>query len=218
MKRATPRTIDLIGHVFGRLTVIAAAPKAVGRAGAVWACRCECGRVRQVDASSLKRRRRPTRSCGCLAQEITGDMARRHGGHDTPEYHAWHAMKQRCYLPTLKMYPRYGGRGITVCDRWRDSFPNFLADMGTRPTSGHSLDRINNDGHYEPSNCRWATIYQQNQNRENGRYLTHEGATLNLVTWAARTGISVQTLRRRVAAGWPADELLSKRPWHRRHA
>lgn len=149
-------------------------------------------------------------------REVVGNNSRRHGGTGTPEYHAWLAMKRRCYLPTIEAFQHYGGRGIAVCDRWRDSFPNFLADMGPRPSDGHSLDRIDNNGHYSPENCRWATIYEQNNNRENGRYLTHDGATLNVTEWAERTGISMATITRRLNGGWPVDEALSKRAWHRR--
>ncbi len=156
--------INLTGQRFGQLTVKALAPKR-GRRTA-WFCECDCGTVTQVMTLSLRSKVRPTRSCGCLIAINTRKVNTIHGGRRTPEYRCWSGLITRCTNPRAKDYPRYGGRGITVCDRWRTSFEHFYADMGRRPSPRMSIDRYpNNDGHYEPSNCRWATSQQQARNR-----------------------------------------------------
>lgn len=162
------RAIDMAGERIGRLVVSGRVRTDDGKAW--WLCRCDCGEQKVVLGSSL-RRANATRSCGCLGREKATGAPRTHGhsvgGTMTPTYRAWRAMKYRCYVETCSFYPLYGGRGITVCDRWLESFENFLADMGERPKEpkGLSLDRIDNDGDYEPGNCRWATAKQQARNR-----------------------------------------------------
>lgn len=156
------RTLNLEGLVFGRLTVRKKAPM-VGRARLTrWWCECVCGRVTSVFTFQLTKGR--TKSCGCLAQELSRARIK-HGMYGTPEYRSWQAMKQRCHDPNAFRFPSYGGRGIVVCSRWRDSFENFFTDMGIRPPRT-SIDRINGDGNYEPHNCRWATFKQQAENRK----------------------------------------------------
>lgn len=110
-------------------------------------------------------------------------------------------MIQRCNNPKNVKYPRYGGRGIVVCERWK-SFPAFLDDMGPKPTPAHTIERIDNDGNYEPANCRWATKYEQNRNRAGNRNLTIGGETLTMTDWARRYGISVGCIRHRIERGW----------------
>jgi hypothetical protein len=116
-------------------------------------------------------------------------------------------MRQRCQQEYIKAYPRYGGRGIKVCERW-ESFENFLADMGERPAET-SLDRINNDGDYEPGNCIWATREQQNANRRVSVWLEFNGERLTVAQWAKRVGLNYTTLWRRVRAGWSHELALS---------
>jgi hypothetical protein len=157
---------DLTGQTFGRLT----AQWPIGRSpqGAWWLCLCKCGNLHPVKISSL--RNSETKSCGCLRIDLGRTAKLTHGytknGILTPEYRSWAAAKTRCTNVRSRQFPDYGGRGITFCARWRGSegFVNFLTDMGVRP-AGTSLDRINNDGNYEPGNCRWATNKQQVDNR-----------------------------------------------------
>jgi hypothetical protein len=147
----------LIGQTFGRWTILAY------RAPERLFVRCACGTECWRDAPSVKTGR--SRSCGCLNREVATQRHLTHGAYRTPEHITWTAMKQRCLNPAKGNYRYYGGRGVTVCDRWRDSFAAFLTDVGPRPTAGHSLDRINPEGHYEPGNCRWATRIEQRHNR-----------------------------------------------------
>jgi hypothetical protein len=165
-----PARVDLTGRAFGRLTVIARALCSTltsGRRLTAWVCRCACGAVVDVPTQQLASGR--TKSCGCLRVDLGHAKRRTHGesspGHWSPEYRAWSGLIQRCTNPKNTDWANYGGRGITVCDRWRRSFEAFLADMGRKPTPSHSIDRKDVDGNYEPGNCRWATPSQQASNR-----------------------------------------------------
>jgi hypothetical protein len=155
-----------------------------------------------------------TKSCGCLSREAAAAKRVTHGdtiGHrNAPEYDCYKNMIGRCYRPTLPTYKRYGARGIRVCERWRDSYENFIADMGRRPSPDHSIDRIDNDGHYEPGNCRWATREQQGTNTRRTRHLTLNGKTPSLSQWARRLGVCDETIRGRLARGWPVEAALTE--------
>ncbi len=130
-------------------------------------------------------------------------------GVQSPEYKAWCAMNARCSNPNDRRYADYGARGITVCVRWRHDFSAFLADMGRRPGPGYSIDRINNDRGYSPSNCRWATTKQQNRNYSRNHRLTWSGRTLTIVEWAEEIGVPWATVWSRVRAGWPIARVLT---------
>lgn len=161
---------DIAGQRFGRLLVIERAGKTTF-GEATWRCVCDCGQERVVPGGDLRRGKR--QSCGCqrIERGVAANLKHGHaaraarGRRPTPEYQAWQSMRSRCHNPKDPGYPRYGGRGIAVCDLWRDSFEAFLADMGLRPSPDHSIDRIDNDRGYEPTNCRWTTADVQAKNR-----------------------------------------------------
>ena len=160
----------MIGEKYGKLTVLKEVEKFTQPSGQTqrgYLCKCECGNETVVCAMSLRLGR--TKSCGCLRNERSRINAITHGHNvgrvRSPEYTCWANMKRRCYTESARGYKHWGGRGIKVCKRWRDSFPAFLKDMGRKPSPDLSLDRIDNDGNYEPGNCRWATKKQQRNNR-----------------------------------------------------
>ena len=153
--------IDLVDRRFGKLIVLAEAGRTKGR-GAKWLCKCDCGNTKEVAGQLL--RDGHTNSCGCLHDRVNGEAA---NGKQTPEYNAWAAMKNRCGNKKNKKYHRYGGRGIKVCEEWRNDYLAFLSHVGRRPSENHSLDRYpNRNGNYEPGNVRWATRKEQQANRD----------------------------------------------------
>lgn len=194
--------MNLAGQRFGRLTAIEfAGHKQVGATRKVtkWRCRCDCGKFAIVTTLSL--RQGFTKSCGCLRDEGPGRVT--HGasrkGKMTREYNAWRAMKDRCSRQTCTQFPQYGGRGISVCDRWKQSFQAFLEDMGPCPTD-YEIDRINNDGDYKPDNCRWATRLEQ---MRNVRVNALRGIDNEHISWSQAADVLAipwWTLRRRLLA------------------
>ena len=164
----------MVGRRIGRLTVIERADTHP-QYGVRWLCSCVCGATCVVAGSALRSKRK--RSCGCLAKDTarerqltapTGFTARlTHGQTGTPTWRSWSSMRLRCNNPNATGFERYGGRGIKVCARW-SKFENFLADMGKRPSLKYSIDRVDNEGNYEPSNCRWATALTQSNNTRKG--------------------------------------------------
>lgn len=196
-----PRAIDMNGQAFGRLTVIEQ------RLGG-WLCRCECGNEKVIPGSRL--RKGVTQSCGCLQRELTGLRTTTHGRTKTPEHRAWLAMKNRCYNERGETFKYYGGRGISVCARWLDSFDNFLADMGPRPTSRHSLDRIDVDGNYERGNCRWATQLVQVRNTTSNVAAIIDGERVLITDASQRLGLSRSSIRDRIKKGWSIERAFTE--------
>lgn len=186
--------IDLTGQQFGRWFVIKESHRA-GKIGYYWECRCDCGTIRAVSGSSLKMGK--SKSCGCLFREVLLKRITTHGGTNSPEYGIWEAIRGRCLSPGHSAYKHYGGRGITICARWVN-FSNFLADMGKRPSLKHSIDRIDNNGNYEPGNCRWVTQGQQCQNSRRTVRLEVEGIEMALGRACRRYGMDYSNISRKV--------------------
>lgn len=203
--KSDPRLIDLTGRRYGILTVISRETndKCGNRR---WLCRCACGVKKAIHASNLPR----IQSCGCLKAKLNGDKHRTHGQSKTDIYLIWQAMINRCERPETDSYPRYGGRGIRVCDRWRSSFEDFKSDMGWRPF-GTSLERKNRDGNYEPSNCKWATAKEQGRNKSNNALITAFGQTRCLTEWAEVRKFPYSTLKKRYLRGIRGEEIFSER-------
>jgi hypothetical protein len=175
------RLIDLRGESFGRLTVVSRTANRAGGKHVAWHCRCDCGR--EIVATSVHLRAGHTRSCGCLLSDVSRSRLTTHGhsrgGRPSREWASWSSAKNRCFNPRDAAYADYGGRGITMCDRWRRSFAAFIDNMGVRP-DGMSLDRIDVDGDYEPGNCRWATDVEQANNRRRSLIVTYDGKRMPL--------------------------------------
>jgi hypothetical protein len=212
--------IDMRCKRFGRLTVVDEAPSIGGKAA--WRCHCDCGNEATITGSVLRLGK--SNSCGCLRRELgrnLGVASRRHGeasnSKETPEYRTWAAMLSRCNNPNHCNYPYYGARGISVCERWQ-TYENFLADMGRRPSKYHSIDRIDNDGNYCPENCRWATSEEQNNNQRKPkerpgawRILTVNGIEKPLREWLVLVNLPQRTYFRHVAAGLTPEQVISQR-------
>lgn len=198
---------NILGAKYGNWTVTEYAGK-TKNGTTKWLCYCGlCGEFGIVNASSLNRGR--SSSCGC---ERTKDFVKRstkHGMFGSSEYSIWNGMIGRCYRKSTSSYPRYGGRGITVCDRWLESFENFYSDMGPRPSKDHSIERTDNDGNYDPSNCVWATQKQQVSTKSTTRKFDIDGDFLTIKEIAEKTGIEYKTLRSRINNGMTIDKAIS---------
>jgi hypothetical protein len=200
--------IDETGKRYGRLLVL----DRFGTTGtrATWRCQCDCGKIVIVGGQYLRSAR--TVSCGCKKAEAVGNRQRKHGLYRTPEWRIWCGLRNRCNNLNNRSYPDYGGSGIYVCQRWMESFTNFLDDMGPRPSSKHTVDRYpDKDGPYAPSNCRWATMREQNRNRKSNRLITINGVTKLLIEWIEESGKSKRLVSNRISrGGWPIERALSE--------
>lgn len=195
---------DETGNVYGKLTVVSR-EKGNSR-GAVWLCLCECGSFASINGWNLRSGQR--KSCGCAASVVET-----HGhsvGERSPEYVCWAGMKQRCTDANCNSYPNYGAKGVTVCERWLNSFADFLADMGLRPSKRHSLDRYpKQDGNYEPGNVRWATDKEQGNNKSTNRIIEFNGESHTMAEWADILGMTINALFERLKAGWSVERALT---------
>lgn len=201
---------DLTGRLFGRLTVVRPSRQKTKCGKYRWLCRCECGNTVLARPYSLKVGH--IKSCGCLFKDMLTARNTKHGMSDSVEYRAWLKMKERCLNPANKDFHHYGGRGITVCDEWRKSFDTFYAHLGPRPKDG-TLDRIDNDGNYEPGNVRWASRKRQANNTRRNRQLTYKGETLTVAQWARKAGLTSTCLYQRLRAEWPIERAMNE-PQH----
>jgi len=199
---------ELSGQRFGRLTVINQADNKSGRV--CWNCKCECGNTKIISAKTLLNG--GTQSCGCLRQQMIAQKNTKHGksirGQVTPEYLTWCEIIKRTENPSCLGFKNYGGRGISMCQEWRESFETFLNDMGKKPTPLHSIERINNESNYSPLNCKWASRKEQNRNKRNNVFLTHEGKTMCIKEWSEHLGIPAPTLYTRKRKNWSDQEIL----------
>jgi hypothetical protein len=207
------KRIDLVGQRFGRLVVTSLnrAETKDGKTRLYWNCICDCGNEHIVRGDILKSGM--SQSCGCYAKD--------HSLIPLPEYtkefafdklkNIYKYMKQRCYNPNHTKYRNHGGRGIKICDEWLgdSGFDQFYKDMGLPPSHGHQIDRINNDGNYAASNCRWVTNTENNRNKRTNHLLTLGNKTLCVTEWAEELGISRDTLSKRVRMGWSNQKILT---------
>lgn len=201
--------IDISGKRYGRLVVLRRAPSAGKRI--TWFCRCDCGQETIKAGNNLYSGN--TKSCGCLRVDTARSQETTHGMSNTPgEYAAWVGMLERCNNSKGKNYPRYGARGIRVCNRWLNSFENFFTDMGLRPSPHHSIDRYpDNDGDYESSNCRWATKQEQARNRRSNIIVSFAGREMSLKEATEIAGLPyVAVYLRIIRRGWAIDRALTE--------
>lgn len=173
----------------------------------LWLCRCDCGAEKLIHGSSLKKL--ATKSCGCSTGKLRGALIATHGMSKSPEYRIWFGMRQRCENPKNGGFYLYGGRGITVCDRWNSSFEAFFSDMGTRPSSRHSIDRIDGNKGYYPENCRWANPREQSANTRIARLETLNGETFCVSEWSRRSGVNLNVLSSRLKRGLAIGDALA---------
>jgi hypothetical protein len=200
-----------VGSRFGKLTVVAraASTKTVRPR---WLCVCDCGRQTLTGSQNL--RRGAAQSCGCKRFKHRSTPKENHGqsraagGKATREYMTWSSMLGRCHNQKHKQFGRYGGRGISVCPSWRNSYLSFLRDVGPKPVGPFSLERVDNNGDYAPGNVRWATWKEQASNRRNSRLLTFQGRTMTMKQWAEESGIGYTTLKERLMRGWTLERSL----------
>lgn len=200
---------DLTGVRVGRLTVIGLTDR--GSNGRIrWLCKCDCGNETKVLSTSLICNR--TKSCGCLAKEMIGTRARKHGQYKSRLYKIWGDMLSRCRNPKSDGYYLYGAKGISVCDEWKD-FQKFRDwAMANGYADNLSIDRKDGSKGYSPDNCRWATPQEQTDNRECCRYIEYGGKRQTIKAWSKDTGINYQTLRNRLNKGWSIEKALTEKP------
>ena len=188
---------DLTGQTFGNWVVVRYEKNGHGQ----WLCQClVCG------AERARSRTKIGRQCSACMGRIDRSA---HGGRKDRRYAVWARMIQRCTNPNYKYYRDYGGRGITVCERWRLSFAAFRADVGESPTAAHSIDRIDNSKGYEPGNVRWATSFEQHRNQRSNIFLEYDGRRMCAADWARLIGIGRNVIYQRVRKGWPIERVLS---------
>lgn len=189
--------------------MISLASRTKKNSASFWLCKCECGNEKTVTARSLVGGH--VQSCGCLAREVLMDRCLAHGhsrrGAHTSTFSSWASMRGRCRNPTDDAWKWYGGRGITICERW-DKFENFLADMGEKP-KGKTIDRVNNDLGYSKENCEWRTHKEQCNNRRSNVILEFDGRSQNITQWAAELNIGMRTLWARIKNNWSVERALT---------
>jgi hypothetical protein len=202
---------DLTGSRYGRLVVV----KFDGNRGRrrYWECLCDCGKISYCEGGNLKAGQ--IGSCGCLERELTSARKKSHGESysrgRSKEYRTWNDIKTRCYNPKSKSYSYYGAKGITVCDRWLNSYDDFLSDMGRAPSPNHSIERNDFEKNYEPQNCRWATRLEQMNNTSRTIRIKFNGQIKSLSVWCRELNISRKLVYQRIhVLKWSAQDALTK--------
>lgn len=199
---------NLTDQRFEMLTVFGYVGRTGKKQAYAWLCRCDCGAWNI--ATSLNLQSGNSTNCGCVNNKRIGSLNRTHGlANKSAEYCIWKHIRSRCYNPKHPRYKDYGERGITICDRWRESFANFLQDMGERPGIEYTIERKDNEKGYSPDNCKWATRAEQNNNKRNNRRIAINGRTLNLSQWCKELQISRQSVHYRLNQGMSIIEALT---------
>ena len=199
------RGASIVGMTFGRLIVLSVSENNKNKV----ICQCSCPNKTIKEIFKYCLISGHTKSCGCLVKEAVSKTAKTHGMSNTKEYRTFKSILTRCFNPNCKEYKHYGAKGITICERWKNSFENFLADMGKCPPDKTSLDRIDNNGNYEPGNCRWSTAEEQNRNKSNSIKIPYDGKKLSMLEWSKITGLNISTIRNRYIRGYSEDQILS---------
>lgn len=205
--------INMVGQKFGDIDILERVGTASSR-DAIWRYRCVCGEIHKASGYAIRSGK--TTCCPKCAAKKVGQCSVTHGLTESPEYGSWTDMKTRCLNPNSTSYSGYGGRGISICDRWADSFEAFLSDMGPKPTPDHSIDRIDNDGNYEPANCRWATRIEQARNRRNFREtagvieIEINGVVKPLVDWCEEYECKPKTAYLRFKNGLRGEDVFRR--------
>lgn len=200
------KVIDITGQRFGRLTVIGFDKQDEFRQY-MWLCKCDCGNVVSIRGYSL--RSGNTQSCGCIQKETNLKLRQTHGMTKTRIYNIWQSMKQRCSTPSVSCYKYYGGRGISVCDEWQSFEPFYQWAISNGYADNLTIDRIDVNGNYEPINCRWITIQEQQRNKRGNHHITFNGETKTLQEWADGLGIHHVTLLERLNRWGSVEEALT---------
>lgn len=209
------KPLDLTGQIFGNLVVVKRVEDHVtcgGQKKKMYLCKCSCGNMKVIQSASLRNGR--TKSCGCINLAKLKAGRTTHGMRKTRLYGEWAGMKTRCFNPNSQRFSDYGGRGITVCEEWKNDFKSFYDYVSQLPhfgEEGYSLDRINNDGNYEPGNVKWSTAKEQNFNQRRTAKVEFNGEIHTLAEWSDIKGIPLRTLKYRYYHGKRPDEILSKK-------
>lgn len=204
------KAIDMVGMKIGRLTAISRAEN-TKQNKAQWLCKCDCGNTVVVSRRHLKDY--STVSCGCYRSDLAKEQHTTHGMKSTRLYRIWSGMKDRCCNPKSKYWNRYGGRGITVCDEWKNFFENFMEWSFTNGyTDDLTIDRIDNSKGYYPDNCKWATMKEQENNRGNNHLIEYKGETHTISEWSEITGIDQRLISQRLYHKWSEERALTQIP------
>jgi hypothetical protein len=205
-------SLSSVGQKFGQLTVtsvLIGKPDKRGRCPITAICKCDCGKTHTSLLCHIRSGK--TVSCGCYKAMNSSKRFTKHGLSKSKEYRAWQSMKDRCHNPRNPRFRDYGGRGIRVCEKWRNDFSSFYKDVGHMPSAGYEADRKNNEGDYDPRNFRWATLKEQARNKRTSHNITYKNQTRTLAEWSEMMGISRSVLHYRLKKGWSVERVLTKK-------